>query len=95
MTTHSHRLHLSGSQTLGWDVYLLILALALIWLGARTRTRGLGYVGGFGVAMFLVSVAAQLTRLESGRGPSSTLAGWPLVLVGLGLVVPLLARRKA
>jgi hypothetical protein len=87
---------ISGAQRTGWDVYLLLCSLALIWIGSRARVRGLGYVGGAGVLAFLISVGAQITRLEAGHPRSSDLAGWPLVLLVIGavaLLVSLLRRR--
>ena len=89
--------HLSGSQTTGWDVYLLVVSLGLIVVAARSRRRGLGYVGVLGIVLFLVSTAAQLGRTSSGHGPSHSLLVWPLVLVLLGvagLAAPLLRRRE-
>jgi hypothetical protein len=62
------------------------------------RARGLGYVGGVGLFAFLVSVGAQVTRIESGGAPTSSLAGWPLALLvlgALGLLAPALSRRGA
>src|SRR5579859_6848767 len=41
--------HLSGAQHLGWDIYLLVASVALVWIGSRVRSRGLGYVGGLGL----------------------------------------------
>ncbi len=87
----------SGLQDFGWDLYLLLVSLALIWIGSRVRARGLGYVGGAGLLAFLLSVGAQLTRLESGAMPSSSVVGWPLALVTLGLaglMAPVLLRRR-
>jgi hypothetical protein len=75
----------SGFQHFGWDLYLLVVSVTLVWVGARVRTRGLGYVGGFGLLAFLVSVSAQVTRIESGHAPTSSLAGWPLALLVLGV----------
>lgn len=75
--------HSSGLQHLGWDVYLLIVSLALVWIGSRSRVRGLGYVGGAGVLAFVASVGADITRLETGRAPSHAV-GWPLVLLVVG-----------
>lgn len=91
--------HLSGAQHLGWDIYLLVVSLALIWVGSRVRSRGLGYVGAAGVLAFLVSVAAQLTRLQSGHARTSDVVGWPLVLLLIGAAGVLagsrgLARRR-
>ena len=88
----------SGLQHFGWDLYLLVVSLALVWVGARVRARGLGYVGGVGLLAFLISVGVQITRLESGREPTASIVGWPLALliVGIaGLALPALARRDS
>ena len=88
--------HLSGSETFGWDVYLLIVSTLLVWLGSRVRSRGLGYAGGLGILTFIVSVGAQVTRLEAGRAPQTGAGGWPIVLIVIGcvaLLLPVLVRR--
>ena len=88
--------HIAGGQTVGWNVYLLVVSLALVWCGSRSRLRGPAYVGFLGLAAFLLSVGAQLTRLEAGREPTGSLLGWPLILVLLGLAglaAPLVRRR--
>ncbi len=88
--------HLSGTQHLGWDIFLLIVSVALVAFGSRARVRGLGYAGGLGLLAFTISVGAQVTRLGSGRQPTHSLAGWPLVLLILGvagLAVPFLFSR--
>ncbi len=74
----------SGFQHFFWDLYLLVVSLALVWVGSRVRVRGLGYVGGVGLFAFLVSVVAQITRVEVGRSPTASVAGWPLALLLLG-----------
>jgi hypothetical protein len=84
-------------QGAGWDIYLLIASLALIWAASRARIRGLAYVGAAGVLAFLLSVGEQVSRQEAGHGASHDLAGWPLVLIILGaaaLVVSLPAWRR-
>lgn len=86
----------SGLQHLGWDVYLLVVSLALVWLGSRIRVRGTGYVGALGLIAFIVSVSAQVTRLAAGKTPTHDVVGWPLALLilgTLGLLLPLLSRR--
>jgi hypothetical protein len=83
--THVFASHLSGGQTPGWDIYLLVLSLGLVLAGSRTKARGLGYVGAIGLLFFIESVGTQISRQLSGHGPSSSLAGWPLVLVILGV----------
>jgi hypothetical protein len=84
----------SGAQHLGWDIYLLIASLVLIWLGSRARVRGLGYVGAIGLGAFIISVGVQLTRLQSGRGPTHDVAVWPLVLLVVGGAALLLSLRR-
>ncbi len=92
-----HAVHTSGLQYFGWDVYLLVVSLALIWIASRAHIRGIGYVGGIGLLAFIISVGAQITRLESGHHPTASIVGWPLVLliVGVvGVVAPVLYRRE-
>jgi hypothetical protein len=88
---------LSGAETLGWDVYLLLVAVALVWLGSHVRARGLGYVGGLGVVTFVIGVGGQLTRLAEGRPAQTGGGGWPIVLIVVGgavLLLPVLLRRE-
>ena len=67
-----------------WDVFLLVLALALIWYGNRAVWRGPVYVGGLALLAFIVSVSAEFTAIFSGDGPSGDVMGWPLLLLILG-----------
>lgn len=92
-TSPSPIAHVSGLQHFGWDLYLLIASLALVWIGSRVRVRGLGYVGGAGLLAFILSVALQVTRLESGRAPTASLLGWPLALLVAGLAGLLASSR--
>ncbi|HEY7835878.1 MAG TPA: hypothetical protein VIB59_00345 [Solirubrobacteraceae bacterium] len=92
-----HASRISGEQTTGWDIYLLAVSVALIWLASRSGRRGPGYAGALGLLLFIASTVAQLTRVENGHAPSQSLLGWPLVLVVLGLAglaAPLLRRRE-
>jgi hypothetical protein len=96
-TTALHGAGIDGAQTSSWNIYLLAISIALVWVGVRSRARGPAYVGVLGLALFLASVTAQVARLESGHSPSHSLLGWPLVLVVLGLaglVTPLIRRRS-
>ena len=77
-------LHSSALQHFGWDLYLLLTSLVLVWIGSRARVRGLGYVGAAGLLALAASVGAQITRLEVGEGPTRALLGWPLVLLIVG-----------
>jgi hypothetical protein len=67
-----------------WDVFLLILALALIWYGLRAVWRGPVYVGALALSAFIVSVGTELTALFSRDLPSGDLVGWPLLLLLVG-----------
>jgi hypothetical protein len=78
--------HTSGAQHLGWDIYLLIAAVALTWIGSQARTRGLGYVGAVGLGAFVISTGLQITRLQSGKALTHDVVVWPLVLLILGAV---------
>jgi hypothetical protein len=90
--------HTSGLQHFGWDLYLLVVSLVLVWVGARVRARGLGYVGGVGLLAFLISTGVQVTRLETGGEPTASIVGWPLALLIMGvagLAAPVLYRRDS
>lgn len=80
-----HLLHTGGLQSFGWNLYLLVVSLGLLWVGSRARARGLGYVGAVGLLAFFVSVGAQVTTPESGGTPSTSIVGWPLALLAVGL----------
>jgi len=87
----------SGLQHFGWDLYLLVVSLLLVWVGSRVKARGLGYVGGFGLLAFAISVGLQITRIEGGHGVGHSLLGWPVVLVALGLLAlfaPVVSSRR-
>jgi hypothetical protein len=88
---------LSGMETFGWDLYLLIVSILLVSIGARVRSRGLGYAGGLGIFTFIVSVGTQITRLEAGRSPQAGIGGWPIALIAIGvaaLLLPVALRRE-
>ncbi len=87
----------SGLQHFGWDLYLLVVSVALVWIGSRARLRGPAYVGGVGLLAFVISAGAQITRIESGKAPTADLVGWPLALLivgAAGLAAPALYRRR-
>ena len=67
-----------------WDVFLLVLALALIWYGLRAAWRGPVYVGGIALFAFIISVGIEITALFGGDAPSGDLVGWPLLLLLAG-----------
>jgi len=73
-----------AQQRQEWDVFLLVLALALIWYGLRATWRGPVYIGGITLFAFILSVGSEFTALFSGEAPSGDLVGWPLLLLVLG-----------
>jgi len=64
-----------------WDVFLLVLAVALVWYGSHRGARGPTYVGGLALAGFVVSVGVELTRIFSREAPQGSFVGWPLLLL--------------
>ena len=72
-----------AQQRQEWDVFLLVLAMALIWYGLRARWRGPVYIGGLTLFAFIFSVGTEITSLFD-EGPSGDLMGWPLLLLLLG-----------
>jgi hypothetical protein len=72
----------------GWNVFLLVVSLALIAYGSRSATRGPAYIGAIGLASFIAVTGIDLvSRLKGGGGG---VVGWPLVLLiggGLALVL--------
>ncbi len=97
LSSNPFAIHTNGLQHFGWDLYLLVVSLVLVWIGSRVRARGLGYVGGVGLLAFVFSVGDQVTRLEFGHTPTTSIVGWPLALliIGLaGLAAPMFYRRR-
>lgn len=72
--------------TQGWNVYLLVVSLALIAYGARSVTRGPGYVGGLGFTVFILLVGTNVVARLEGDEPGAV-TGWPLVLLIVGAAV--------
>jgi hypothetical protein len=90
-------IHTNGAQHFGWDLYLVTVSVGLGWLGAKLRARGLGYVGGVGLAVVSVSVGLRITHLEHGGSISHDLGTWPIVMLAVGLVAllaPVYASRE-
>jgi hypothetical protein len=89
--------HASDLQHFGWDLYLLVMSVALLWGAARLGLRGLGYTGAVGLLAFLISAGAQITRVEFGKSPTYSFVGWPLALIIIGVVglaAPVLLSRR-
>ena len=72
-----------AQQRQEWDVFLLVLAMALIWYGLRARWRGPVYIGAITLFAFIFSVGTEITSLFD-DGPSGDLVGWPLLLLLVG-----------
>ncbi len=92
----AHR-HLGGGETFGWNLYLLIVSVLLVWLGASIRSRGVAYAGALGLVAFVFSVGTQIVELTAGHAPSSGIGGWAIALIvagGLGLLLPALAQGR-
>lgn len=67
-----------------WDVFLLLIAVALIWFGAKAPWRGPAYVGGFALFAFVISAGTDIASLVQGDEPSHDVIGWPALLLVLG-----------
>jgi hypothetical protein len=72
----------------GWNIYMLLVSLVLIGYGAKSRTRGPGYVGAVGLLVFIGLVGANVVTLLEG-GDRTDIVGWPLVLLigGIAAIV--------
>jgi hypothetical protein len=64
------------------------VSLALIAYGARSATRGPGYIGGLGFTAFILLVGTNVVARLKGDD-ASAVVGWPLLLllVGAALLV--------
>jgi hypothetical protein len=64
----------------GWNIFLLVVSLALIAYESRAPTRGPGYVGAVGLIGFIGLTGADLVnRLSGDQGGG--VVGWPLILL--------------
>jgi hypothetical protein len=77
---------LSGGSQQGdeWNVFLLVLAIALIWYGARAPWRGPAYVGAIALFVFIFAVGTDIASVFDGDDPGTGVFGWPLLLLVLG-----------
>ena len=82
-----------------WDTVLLVGSLALIFAGTRFDARGPGYVGAFGLLLFILIAGFDLDDVT----PEPSVLGWPLLLLAAGAVatavslvpgIPLGPRRR-
>lgn len=67
-----------------WNLFLLVVSVALIVYGTAIAARGPVYVGGFGIFFFVVSIGSELASRASDGRPDGSLVGWPLILILLG-----------
>ena len=67
-----------------WNLFLLVVSIALIVYGTAIAARGPVYVGGFGLFFFVVSIGSELASRAADSRPDGSLIGWPLLLILLG-----------
>ena len=67
----------------GWNVFLLVVSLLLIAYESRSPTRGPGYVGAFGLLVFIGITGVDLVSRLKGDEVGGVV-GWPLILLLLG-----------
>ena len=67
-----------------WNLFLLVVSIALIVYGTAIAARGPVYVGGFGLFSFVLTIGSELASRASGGRPDGSLIGWPLLLILLG-----------
>lgn len=73
----------SARSSVGWELILLLAAIALIVVGARLGVRGPTWVGALGLALFIVVVGYDIAGNPSDRGVFGV---WPWVLLVLGAI---------
>src|SRR4051812_2594062 len=69
-----------GKPSQGWNVFLLVVSLALIAYESRAPTRGPGYVGAIGLIAFIALTGVDLVNRINGD-ESGGVVGWPLILL--------------
>jgi hypothetical protein len=67
----------------GWNIFLLVVSLALIAYESRSPTRGPGYVGTLGLLSFIGLTGLDLVNRLNGDDAGGVV-GWPLVLLLVG-----------
>jgi hypothetical protein len=65
-----------------WEIVLLVVSLLAVGYGSRVAARGPAYVGGIGLAVFLLLAGIDVNDAT----PEGKIAGWPLVLVIVGAI---------
>jgi hypothetical protein len=79
-----------------WDLFLLVFSLGLVAYGAAAHARGPAYVGFLGLLAFALIQGAEVNALLEGEDPDNSFAGWPLVLllIGVGALAAGMFMRK-
>src|ERR671915_457500 len=72
-------------QSFIWDLWLLLISLGLVAYGAVVHARGPAYVGFVGLLAFVILQGAEVNALLEGDEPDSSFAGWPLILLLIGV----------
>jgi hypothetical protein len=72
-----------AKPTQWWNLWLLVISLALIGYGMRARVRGPSYVGAIGLGIFILLVGFDAVGSVDGD-TSNAVAGWPLILLIVG-----------
>lgn len=72
-------------QSFIWDLWLLLISLALVAYGAVVHARGPAYVGFIGLLAFAILQGAEANALLEGDEPDGSFVGWPLVLLLIGV----------
>ena len=67
-------------SSLLWELALLVTSLLAVGYGSRFGARGTSYVGGIGLALFLVIAGSDVND----SSPEGKIVGWPLALVVVG-----------
>jgi hypothetical protein len=72
------------SQSVVWDIWLLLISLGLVAYGAVVHARGPAYVGFVGLLAFAFVQGLELNARLEGDEPDLSFAGWPLILLLIG-----------
>jgi hypothetical protein len=68
-----------------WNVFILVVSLALIAYGTGAPVRGPSYVGAIGLAAFVGLAGSNIVALSNGHADDlHKLVGWPLLLIVVG-----------
>jgi hypothetical protein len=71
-------------QSFIWDLWLLLVSLALVAYGAVAHARGPAYVGFFGLLAFALFQGAEVNAILESENADGSFVGWPLILLLIG-----------